>query len=617
MTMKVIMKKYLIVFLVLPCCFTAFGQKLPYQAFSGGTTNGTASSTNFKVSSAIGQPMAGSYSGFYTALNLSEDAFPVITHVPANGAKIVKGSSFVFGSSIEDPDGSISEAKVFYRKIGTKDFTEKTLTKGTGTLFGVQFTEAEFNDMGIEYYIMATDNSTNTSRSPESPTDYYRSYTEIATPIIPNVLLSVGTTTANYRMISIPFDYVSTDGEIAQLIKDDFETDSRVHWRMFAYDNPQKKYVEYPTLITVTRGTGYWFLSKESAVLDLLPATAPPNYASKLFQMNLKAGWNLIGNPYPVDISWTNVISYNTGKTVEALKTYTGTYTNTTELKAFQGGFVHADADITIEIPFAGQTSSGGRTKDLFSNDISEKAWELDILVKQGDLENTLSGIGMHPDAKVQKDGFDDLNPPRFMDYLEMNFPHPEHDLGAFCRDIVPTQEKFNWTFNVDASATTATVLQWDNAMGESNLELYLHDVANGRLVNMRSENSYTVSKLGGEFKIYFGHNVLEEIRPETETVSKVFPNPLSIRSGTALTIPFALPGNNDAYKVHVDIVNAKGQVVNTILDKTLSSGFYEATWNGQDGKGESCAAGLYVYRLSMRKGATEKNFSDRILISQ
>lgn len=614
MTMKVIMKKYLIVALMLP--FLASGQKLPYQAFSGGTTPGPSTSTNFKVSSAIGQPMASSYSGFYTALNLTDDAPPVITHNPLSGAKIIKGTSFLFTASIDDSDGSISLAKLFYRKIGTKDFLEKTLVKGTGIVFSVQFPETDFNDMGIEYYITATDNSDNTTRSPAVVTEYYRSYTEITTPIIPNVLLSVGTKTANYRVITIPFDYTSTDSQIASLIKDDFETDSRAHWRMYAYDNSMNSYVEYPTLITVSRGTGYWFLGKEAAVLDLITASAPQNYASNLFKMNLKAGWNLIGNPYPVDISWTNVISYNTGKTVEPVKIYTGTYANGTELKAFQGGFVHADADITIDIPFPGQTSPGGRTKEEFSNDISAEAWKLDIIVKQDELENALSGIGMHPEAKEAKDNYDDLNPPRFLDYLEMNFPHPEYSLGAFARDIVPVQEKFMWTFNVDASSSSPSALQWDNtSMGESTLELFLYDVVNSRVVNMRTENSYSISKPGGEFRIYFGSDVSEEIRPLTEAVSSASPNPYNTHSEAPLTIPFALPGKNDAYGVQVDIVNAQGQTVRTVLNRTLSSGFYEATWNGRDHSGQSCAAGLYTYRLSLRKGALQKSFSDRILI--
>jgi len=58
----------------------------------------------------------------------------------------------------------------------------------------------------------------------------------------------------------------------------------------------------------------------------------------------------------------------------------------------------------------------------------------------------------MNPDALLTKDDYDDVNPPRLFDFLEVNFDHPEYFLKRFSRDVVPTQFEYTWTFDVDSN---------------------------------------------------------------------------------------------------------------------------------------------------------------------
>ena len=56
----------------------------------------------------------------------------------------------------------------------------------------------------------------------------------------------------------------------------------------------------------------------------------------------------------------------------------------------------------------------------------------------------------MHPDALSSKDRYDEITVPRFFDYLEINFMHPEYPAPKFARDVVPTQDQFVWDFVVE-----------------------------------------------------------------------------------------------------------------------------------------------------------------------
>ena len=77
----------------------------------------------------------------------------------------------------------------------------------------------------------------------------------------------------------------------------------------------------------------------------------------------------------------------------------------------------------TISIPFEGQTSSGGRKGvPSLSDDINAEAWALSLTLRQNELTYSLGGVGMAPEADESIDNYDDVTPPRFIDFLELNF---------------------------------------------------------------------------------------------------------------------------------------------------------------------------------------------------
>ncbi len=72
------------------------------------------------------------------------------------------------------------------------------------------------------------------------------------------------------------------------------------------------------------------------------------------------------------------------------------------------------------------------------------------------------------------------------------------------------------------------------------------------------------------------------------------YPNPFNPETN----IPFEI-GGGQSVPVQLSIYNVLGQLVAIPLNKVLSPGFYEVTWDGTDGSGRPVSSGLYFYELS------------------
>lgn len=230
---------------------------------------------------------------------------------------------------------------------------------------------------------------------------------------------------------------------------------------------------------------------------------------------------------------------------------------------------------------------------------MSAKAWMLPIIIRQAGLTYVLGGIGMAPDANLGIDNYDDVTPPRFIDYLEMNFPHPEHIARNFTREVVPSLENYTWEFTVDSNLDGAAELTWNNApLLSSGKDLFLLDLSTQQLIDMKETGSHTFSaRESSRFRIYYGDNL--SIAPERVQLGKAWPNPTNGHT----VIGFSLPetgGLNQS--VSLQLMDAMGRPVQTIKQARLNPGYYETSF---DAKG--LVNGFYTYRLTVknRKGQT------------
>lgn len=580
---------------------------------AGGTTSGAASNTKVQLVGSVGQPLANSNStsGYYTIaflLTTDIDSVPPVISLSV-GKSIIRGNAQPLAPVITDNFfNQISEAKLHFRAIGTKNMTSTDLVRnGTTTTFSASIEASAFDAMGIEFYLTAKDLTGNEARYPKDEGRLYVYVTDKST--IPASLLSFGAEQKNYRMISVPFNFQEN---ISKLL-DEFGGNDVAQWRLKTYGGGDT-FLEYPSdFSTFERARGYWLIARQSKELVLSESVqAPENNQADLFKMMLQPGWNQIGNPYTLPINWEDVRNYNANEPIGKLKLYDGTgadngYYNgdaSRDFQAYQGGFVYYDgtAAAQILIPFKGQTS-GGRTEGGVA-----EGWQLPIEITDGNVVNRLGGIGMHAGALATKDRFDDHNPPRFLDFAEINFSHPEHPLKSFCFDVVPEAEEYVWSFTVSSSSGKAE-LRWPS-IDLKGKELFLYDEGAGQIIDMQAEHIYAAHSESGTLKIYYGIHVTDKIRPESVQVGIPFPNPFQ----TEVNIPFALPGNNERFDVTVDVFNAMGQRVRNIAAGVYASGLHTVRWNGESEDMQPGAAGLYFYRVRVSKDGKDFVKNGRIL---
>jgi len=540
---------------------------------------------------------------FTTADLISPTITATIAGVPAILPKGgVTGTKFTV--TVTD-NVSVASVIMSYRKVTATQF--QTLTSVAGTLantydFPLQATF--FDDMGMEYFFTAKDPSNNTTLFPTTGNAITKlSFSATTTA----VGVAAGSQVGDYKIISIPLDLATTN--IANIFAD-FGPPDGTQWKLLKYRATPQAWLEYPNAFSsAARGEGYFILSREGKNLKFEGATAPSFTQANLFQLNLVAGFNLIGNPYTMAINWEDSRAGLTG--VNAVKVFQGgNYVDGNAIEPYSGGFVFATAAVVVPVKLKTSASGGRISQPAITTNIDEAEWILPIKLVQNERQFNFGGVGMSPKASYSYDGMDDLAPPSPYGNFEMKFAHPEHFMKKFSRDVVPTGEGHTWAFVVETDQAGEVNLQWDNTVfSASNNDIYLFDVVTQRPVNMKNVSSYSFSSSTTDFKIYFGKNAVQDLKPSRVFLGQAYPNP---STGSIVSIPFNLPESTSQLNVQLEVFDGLGKKVETLLSKSLPSGFYTETW---DTNLSGQLNGMYFIRLSVNGQGKTETVSTKLII--
>ncbi len=487
----------------------------------------------------------------------------------------------------------IRSAILKYRKILGGAFTTIAAVDKGSDNFEVVITESLLDELGLEFYFEATDQTGIVVKS-NGNSFIYLSKSAAAIEAIP-FTSSFDGTSGTYEMFSVP--YVLTDKNIAGIF-DELGAPDKTQWRLFHFKG--NKYIEYPdNITTLEMGKGYWFNAKEK--IDIRPGAGELSKANQStpFQITFEKGWNQIGNPYPFNIDWKTIKDANEVAGLNALWLFEkGAYTKKDVLATWKGAFVFSDNGGTVNFPVSAKTSAPGRTK---SNElpvrIDEEAWQLPLILSLNGM-NQISSVGMHPDAKVSKDKFDEITMPRFIDYLEMDTYHEEFFAHNFSSDVVPTTNTSSWLFTVSSNQKgSEATISWDQqALFNSRSKLALLDLQTHTLVDMKTTSMYRFSWTEGrQFKILYSKE--GDLLPGITLLGNAYPNPFN----TAVTIPFML--EQDQSNVEVIVYDMLGRKVKTINKADVKAGIHNLEWGGANEQGDAVESGMYFYQLRGDKG--------------
>jgi photosystem II stability/assembly factor-like uncharacterized protein len=548
----------------------------------------------------------------FTTIPAPDNTAPTIAYTAAN---FTKGAANKITVTVTDNAGGSgvdpATVKIMYRGITIADapVTAAMTSPAANSSFEITVLDAWLDELGLEFTFEAKDVNGNTATMPAN--GVYKSYIiypESTPATISSTVLSFGGEARDYRIISIPHQLANAN---AESVFNEFDLTDKTSARLLTYNGTS--YIEAPTGITnITRGVGYWFNARTQETIAIEGATTPSNSKESPFSLTLKPGWNQIGNPYPFPISWDAVKTAANNVNIGVLKTFNGeSYSTDAKLNVFEGGFVFlsGSTQISVPIPMTARTTAGrvGREEPDFGD-----GWLLPLHLDNGNFKNPLGGVGMHQDADLGFDPFDDVPLPAFFDMPEMKFPHAEHSMKDFVRDIVPINSQFTWSFTVNPASESA-ILSWDPAFLQGKAsEMYLFDESEQRMVDMLAESQYVLhSNKITNFKIYYGIGQ-DDIKPSRISLGKPFPNPVVNVSKVNFTLP---ERNALLYKVSLEVFDVMGRKVQTLAKGEFESGFYEVQWI--PGENEITSASVYVYKLTVHQQSDNIVLTQKVIINK
>ena len=288
---------------------------------------------------------------------------------------------------------------------------------------------------------------------------------------------------------------------------------------------------------------------------------------------------------------------------MESLQVFNGRTQSTGDImKPFGGGFVWSDQAVPAFSIDPRTANAGGRInsnkRKIASDDIDWQEWMLDIDLATNDVEEKIGGFGMHPEASMLKDKYDEMAVPRFMVYTDLSTTHDDYFYPWFATDVVPTSTTYTWSFTVASNERHATtLLKWNQAVLQNKeAKLYLLDKSSGNLIDMKLAGSHTVDLSNRDFKfdIYFIAGD-DPLLPNDLLLGTAYPNP----ANTHTTIPLVLPYSLGDTKINLSIYNINGKLVKILADGVYAPGVYDFTWNVNGGTQQS-TSGMFIYQLQI-----------------
>jgi hypothetical protein len=118
------------------------------------------------------------------------------------------------------------------------------------------------------------------------------------------------------------------------------------------------------------------------------------------------------------------------------------------------------------------------------------------------------------------------------------------------------------------------------------NYQFVKEDKSNGA-----HNTKYAVALLKASFGSITGVETRDTEIPMTFDLKQNFPNPFNPTTQIQFSVPVTA-------HVTMNIYDALGRLVNTLVNGELIAGNYNVTWNGKNNYGSQCASGIYFYQM-------------------
>ena len=497
--------------------------------------------------------------------------------------------------------------------------------------------------IGAEYRIQAVDSAGNSSFSNllafEIRFSSDLTVTDFSSiPSVHSLNLPVGQEVKAYRLLSIPYD--PEDRRPSSFIDQSFGAHAvngvpYVNWRMARWVNGA--WIDYDSFkdsTVVVPGAGFMMVSEnqgKSAALANPKLIRPDKMLYSGIALN--QGWNLVGNPFLVDVPFDRLIFQGGNPLAHYYFSGTGTQggwdsTSADTLKSWQGLAVKVDSACTLKFDLTGillPPASGAYRQESKAiakviNSQTSREWSLKFDAARDDIGMSCAGteVGMKSGARKGFDPSDRFQAP-FVGGSNI-LVNLQNEAGPLMKDIRPlSPEGDTWDFTVmtgDGLAKTKLTFGATDVISNRGFGATLVDFTKGMTYDLTKEKTIlgTTGKDGvGTYRLIVGTSSFIEknlggvaLVPNEPSLYNNYPNPFNPET----IIRYGVPGTIKTARVLLKVYNVLGQEVRTLVNESVAPGFYEVNF---DGRGLS--SGPYFYRISITGGGVSYHEAKKMLL--
>lgn len=417
-----------------------------------------------------------------------------------------------------------------------------------------------------------------------------------------------GTAQSAYRMVSFPTQL--DDPRLSALFEEPLGAPDPTEWRLFSIGENGRSdgdYTERTDLSSpLETGRGIWLISRSGGTPKADRGTTVRT--DRPFEIPLRNGWNLIGNPFAFDVPVAQLRVANSEATLQESDLFG--YNGSSFVPKQDGDVLNAYAGYLVRL-------SDGQTGTLVidpARDASKGAdrlasspplaWQVDLSARVGRARDDHNTLGVGPGARPGIDARDGREPPPIGDFVSLAFDAPEASGPNLWRDIRPARSSLQtWTAEVRTNVSGHVTIGASRlASVPDEKAVWLQDAALDVTQNLREEAQYQFSASGTStsrrIRVLVGTPEAVQRALETEstrpTQVRVLPSaPHPIRSHT--TLRYAVP---EPTRVTLRLYDLLGRQITTFVDeKQRRRGTHMYNWTvGEETQGLS--SGTYFLRL-------------------
>jgi fibronectin type 3 domain-containing protein len=540
-------------------------------------------------------------------------------------------------ATANDIHSGLKTLVLYYREAGQPWSTARIVNfpSGGGTANIPASDITSFSNEGVDYRIVATDTADNREITPthslaiqhtESFTRADASGNPVPQMSVTQLQSGVSSQLA-YRLFSVPLLLNNKTPRRVLEVETGLGSYNDVEWRFFRL-NASDGYDEYPSFAdedAIEPGSAFFLILNSSRVPKAGPGTIVKSEDFNKTGIELKAGYNLVGNPFNFDVPIdslslsSNEPMNNRWEYVGVEGTNSGWSPGPTVLKPWSGILLKLNSAATLRFNIADR--SGGavpagsfvlRTNGSKTQSTTGQPWRLKITAVRRDngLKDGENLFGVDEQASDSLDMLDLCEPPMIGDKgLSLSSLSRGESLTHDFRKL--GEDGYVWDLKLQTPDRAATVEVTIEGVDRLSDDVFLVDVDSKITYRPQFGEKITVNSGNGgrRFRLIVGNAEFAEenslgvdIIPKKFVLYQNYPNPFNPET----MIRYTIPNTNSAHRVILKVYNVLGNEIATLVERDQDAGYYEVRFDGK-----TFPSGTYFCRIAITNGKGALVFTD------